>query len=1171
MTERTLKRRAWHRGRQQLVLAAALTSTPLMNAHGQAAAPEAPVSAAPASEAPAPVSEAPAVATPAPTPAAAPGGVSPEMIELAEEMASFEKEIADYRKDVAKLVEQQFALKKVEVQQKYDAAVSKFVEEERKRREEAILRFEEFLNRYPDHPQYTPDALFRLAELHFEKAYDGYLDALEQYEGDLKRFDAGEMPEPPSEPRQDYRSTISLFDRLLGRWPENRNADGAMYLKGYCLKEMGEDKPALDQFTTLVEKYPDSKFIPEAWLRIGEYFFDYNDLPKAIDAYSKVLAYKDTPFYDKALYKLAWTYYRNDQYDDAIKRFKALVEYSDEQAAKTGAKGSDLRAEAIQYLAISLQEEDWDGDGRPDDDAGFNRALRYLTGDKPYEVEVLKGIAQIYFDNSKYEESIEATRFLIKKFPNNPENPALSQNVIVAYERLRRFDDAFAERDTLARSYGEGSAWHEANRANTEVIRNAEKLVEGALITAAQYHHTRAQALKEEAKSGKVEAEDEAIKEYKLAAVAYDNYLRKYPTSENAYELGFFYAECLFYSFRFGEAATQYETVRDSSLGTKYQELAGFSAILSHEATVKQDIDNGKIESRPSLLNQPIENTAAKATGDKPVGDGTESIRVIEPEPIPPVVMKLVEARVGYVEKGLKDPADAGKLPRVAYKAGEVFYEYKHYDEARKWFAFVVEKYPQEKVAYFAANNIIQTYRAANDWDNMKLWAGKLSAANIGSDAERTVLAEQIRKLETGAAFKQAEALFNDKKYEAAALKYVELVDKDAKNKFADKALNNAAVAFEQVRRFESATNTYQRIYQEYPQSEFASEALFRVAVNSERFFDYDRAISSHLLLMEKYPASEHRSESLLQAAELQEETQQYQRAAANFEKYADMFPAQPDAAETYFRAARNYEKLKDTRNALRIYDTFIKKYGVDRANADKVITGLSRSADIYEEQGNARSARQTWDRIINEFNARGLQGGTPIAVHPAKARFKIVELEFQKYESLKLTGSLQNQGKTIKDMQGRIKDLQRQYAEVIDYKAFEWTLAAFYRLGHMYQVFAQALYDAPIPPGLSEEEQDAYRTQLEDIALPIEDEAVKRYVTAYDKAREFKVTNEWTKRILTSLNKFKPADYPLFKEERRVFSGDDLTPARLLTAPPPPPAPAPADAAPAEAEEGEK
>ena len=37
-------------------------------------------------------------------------------------------------------------------------------------------------------------------------------------------------------------------------------------------------------------------------------------------------------------------------------------------------------------------------------------------------------------------------------------------------------------------------------------------------------------------------------------------------------------------------------------------------------------------------------------------------------------------------------------------------------------------------------------------------------------------------------------------------------------------------------------------------------------------------------------------------------------------------------------------------------------------------------------------------------------------------------------------------------------------------------------------------------------------------------------------KARELKITNIWTKRTVTSLNKYKPSDYPLFKEERLVM-----------------------------------
>ena len=137
---------------------------------------------------------------------------------------------------------------------------------------------------------------------------------------------------------------------------------------------------------------------------------------------------------------------------------------------------------------------------------------------------------------------------------------------------------------------------------------------------------------------------------------------------------------------------------------------------------------------------------------------------------------------------------------------------------------------------------------------------------------------------------------------------------------------------------------------------------------------------------------------------------------------------------------------------------------------------------------------------------------------------------------------------------------LRDRYGEVVQYKSFDWNLAAFYRLGQLFQIFAQGLYDAPIPSNFSAEEEDLYRTQLEDIAVPLEDEAVKKYEFAYEKAREFRITNEWTKRILESLNKYKPSDYPLFKEERRQVSRLMLTPPTLLSGAAPP-TPTPGDA----------
>jgi TolA-binding protein len=1078
-----------------------------------------------------------------------------ELREVDQEVARFAAEIEEYRQDVARLVEYRYNQKRAAIQRQYAQVVGELQEQERRRRDEAIVRFEEFLAKYPNNPNYTPNALFRLAELHFEKSNDVYITALEEYDRLAIDFDEGRAEDPPPEPKQDYRTTIQLFDRLITQWPEFEKVDGAYYLKGYCLLEMGEDKEALEQFLALVQKYPESRFIPETYTRIGEYYFEYNQLPEAIAAYSEVIRYPDSPFYDKALYKLAWTYYRDDQFDAAINRFRELIEFADEKAAKTGGSGSDLRSEAVQYFAISLQEEDWDGDGLPDEGAGFQRALNYLQTGKPYEADVLNALAGIYLDNAQYEEAVQAFRFILKRYPTKPENPEMHSQLIMAYERLREFEKAFAERNVLARSYLEGTPWYEANQNDQEAIAQAAELAEQALIEAATYHHTRAQELKEVAQTeGDVAAEEEAIREYRLAAVAYENYLRNYPKSDNAYELGFFYAECLYYSFRFPEAAEQYASVRDSNLGNQYRELAAFSTVLAWENAASELIQQGRLDPTPSLLNRPLDaESAAMSSGA--AREGAEGGEVIEVKPaeIPDVSGALITARESYVKGDFKGVDDKSRRPKMAYKAGELYFDYQHYDKAREWFAWLMENYPQEQVTVFAANNIIESYRVVNDWEKMAEWSQRIVDAKLGTAEEREKLAAEVRTLKVGALFKKAEQLFAAKKYDEAAAEYVRLVEENPGNKYSDSALNNAAVAYEKTRRFESATNIYERLYQKYPDSQYAEDALFRVAVNSERFYDFDRAVRGYKQLVQRYDESEKRPDSLFRAALLQEQMQNYQAAAADFERYADFFPGREDTPQTYYRAALNYEKLGDTRNMNRVFEDFIRRYGNDPKQNDRVIEALAKIGKTVVDRGNERNTRAAYERIINEFNRRGMGVGTAAANHPAEASFRLVEYEFEKYKSLKLVGSIENQGRVIKDMQRRLQELERRYAEVLEYKSVEWSLAAFYRLGQIFQIFAQSLYEAPIPEEFDDEMQEIYRTQLEDLALPIEDKAVQRYEGAYDKAREFKVVNEWTKAILKALNSYKPSDYPLFKEERRMAVDTVRSAARLITPPPPP------------------
>ena len=93
-----------------------------------------------------------------------------------------------------------------------------------------------------------------------------------------------------------------------------------------------------------------------------------------------MLTFKDSPYYDRALYKLAWSYYRDNRFPEAVREFDNLVKYADARTEAGQKVGSDLRPEAVQYLGVSFAEPDWDGDTLPDPINGLQRAMEFYKG-----------------------------------------------------------------------------------------------------------------------------------------------------------------------------------------------------------------------------------------------------------------------------------------------------------------------------------------------------------------------------------------------------------------------------------------------------------------------------------------------------------------------------------------------------------------------------------------------------------------------------------------------------------------------------------------------------------------------------------------------------------------------------------------------------------------------
>jgi cellulose synthase operon protein C len=1071
------------------------------------------------------------VARPAPTPApAAPaegattspaGDEDADRQELIQAIEQFDAEGKAYRAELQREIVESYKAKRQVLTEHFERALEELETAEKSERDEAIARFEDFLKRYPNDPAYTPETMFRLAELYYEQANEEFQVAVEAHAEESKAA-LEEGRDPPPAPVKSYARSIALYQRIITGFPRYPFLHGIYYLLAYCLGEMNQGEESQAVYLDLIHRFPQSPYVAEAWVRMGDWYFDAveaNSLQRAAAAYKQVEAFPDTPLYARALYKLGWTYYRMDDFGHSVDAFVKLLDSYVAEANKSGAKpDGEVWPEAVQYTAISFTDETW---------GGVEKARAYFKGlgGRPYEGEIYTRIGDVYFDETRYALAVQAYKAVLEADPLSPEAPKVQAKIVLCWSRDRRFDQEAIEREKLVATYDEGTPWFDKNKGNPDLTNAVRDLSERSLIRTASFHHAQAQQYKAD---GKLEA---AVAEYRIAAKAYGDHVSRFPHSKQAHELKYQWADCLYNALEFRRAAEIYAEVRDDPSSDAHLADASLSAIISWEGEITRMQRAGEIQDRRVL----------RSADRKPD-------EVVKAEPLPEVLQNLVRDSDAFVD----NVGENARAPEIAYKAGELFYVYGNFDEARCRFEEVVDRWPTAGQAQYAANLIIESHLSEKDWAAVEASAERLQSAAVGKNAS---LNASLQKFKLGGRFNKAMQLMEAKKYEPAADAFLKLVAEDPRHEFADKALYNAASCYEGARRFESALRLYERIYAEYPKSPLADEALFRVGFNAENTYDFDKAVNRYVLLEQRYPKSKHRKNAVFNAARSLENLQRYDEAAAAYVRYAKSYPDAEDAARTQFHAALMYEKTGDYRKEIQALLEFERRFSRSK-ESELLVQAYLKVGLAFKELKQDKEAVSNFKFAVREFAGRGLKPDVHVAgaAAAAEARFRLAEYDFERYDKIGLpaTSNTKKLKAALEYKLAIAKQVAPQYDEVMKYKRPDWILAAFYRKAFMLERLAQTLYDAPIPPEIkkNEEYMAAYQDALAQFAQPYEDQAVKVYIDALDAARRLHVKNEWTKKVSESLARYRPNEYPVLKEAKSSLITEDVSPAAYADTP---------------------
>ncbi len=1160
--------------------------------------------------------------------------------ELEAEIGVFHKLGESYRSTLVAMLEREYRRLRHDREQNYASQIDFEEDLEDTARLDAIELFERFVAKYPSDPRYTPDAMFRLGELYFERDAIAQQAEMNAYlEERDRRLDSGESMDGLIEPRKDYSATIDLYRRLVRAFPDYAKLDGVFYLIGYCHSEMGEmeiartawlnlvcdnhftytgqapdtpeqpepasderaaEHPALtldaepakepvlpfeDPYAGCRPAAKDSKFWAETWLRVGEFHFDFDfthhGLNKAVSAYRKVLERPEDRNYNLALYKVAWTYYRSSRYPEAMEHFWRLVQWSDEQRKKTG-KGSELREEAVQYLAIGFAYDDWNENQISDPLEGLPRGLerlqdgRLMPQDRPWTSEIYFQLGYIYYDEARYPEAVEVWRLALKRWPLDSQAPEVVNMIASAHTRHNEEPQAITTRAELS-EYAEGSDWWEANKGNPKEQRRAEQLAEDALISTAIVHHQRAQRLRRRC----VELQEPDLcvqgqKQYSLAALAYRGYIQRYPNSPQAYELNYNLADALYWSESYDAAATEYGRVRDSNLDDRFLSISARLAVESIKRLVEQRVAAGELQMR---AEPPSPNGAPPA---------------VTPVPLPRLLQRLARAREMYLAR-VDDAHDEEKVrDSYFYNNTLLLYLHGYWDVARARFLAEFDEHCKGErgsetgqVAWINLRNMAvalgqqeEVRRLGSELTDRKCTFSPTGVAVAAVDCSKPENKDapfciagsdltNLRYRDSVAIFAKAEAAEGEeqrKLYEHAATELVRAVNDEPNHEQAPLALEKAAIALERTSRFESAGRLYQRIIDEVgpmkadtAQEQLTLDAIlgnayFRLAYNANRFFDYDRAVENYRTLSDspRFANStdprmaQWKEGALINSGKILEYQQQYARAAEYYTRAARTVTDPVEQRAAQYRVAEMAFKLRQWPRALSAMRSFITTYQRDRGAGELVVQAQWRIAQIREAQRKARDHTAALRDVVNVYGRSGQKAGSFAAEYAANARFQLVDAGSKDFERFAIKpGKPATLDAYVKSVTRQIETGSREakskaeaYNVVPPYRRPTWTIAAFVKQGRVYEVLARAVLNTPfvVPNdlkkkmrGLPDYAQDDIKIQVEDAirqvldakVRPIECLAVVRYALASRAARAGNIDDEYTREASDRINAY--------------------------------------------------
>jgi len=391
------------------------------------------------------------------------------------------------------------------------------------------------------------------------------LSASSEFDVQLPGADIATVPAGPLE-------AIKTYQQILEQYPNYERNDKVLYQMSRAYDEIGQPDQAMEVMDRLVATYPYSKYTDEVHFRRGEYYFVRKKFFDAEAAYGAIINMGTTSsYYELALYKQGWTYYKQFMYEEALHNYMAMLDYRSSIGYDfdTDYDAEDEHRVTDTFRVISLSFSNIGGPEVVDD--------YFMTnGQRSYANKIYANLGEFYFSKLRYEDAASVYRSFTDLYPFHKESPHFGMRIVEIYAEagfpllVVEAKKAFATNYALQAEY-----WNYIDVENSgEVVG----FLKTNLTDLAGHYHALYQ---------NVNLVEEQPANFGEAHRWYRQFLGSFATDTEAPPVNYRLADLLLEHEDFARAALEYERTAYEYEGHEQSAAAGYAAVYAH----RQDLE----------------------------------------------------------------------------------------------------------------------------------------------------------------------------------------------------------------------------------------------------------------------------------------------------------------------------------------------------------------------------------------------------------------------------------------------------------------------------------------------------------------------------------------------------------------------------------------------------